>query len=92
MTDKPKTMKERLGRFLCLSRNIDPDWIEKESGKPFWQIMLPEANAVLEALLDPTPEMVEAMWSAERDTMVLSDPEKIVTTLWRAGVRAAMEE
>jgi hypothetical protein len=54
-----------------------------------WQFEVPNARAALEALREPSEEMVEAMedaanWFGPPD-------EKIVTGTWQAGIDAALK-
>lgn len=60
------TMRERMARNLCRSLNENPDgtqFVEKElRSRPDaacnWQFVLPEIDACLDALLEPTEAML----------------------------------
>jgi len=73
---------ERAARALC---RLDghPENATME-GRPLWQDYLPEVRAVIQAIRDPSHEMVQAVPS---DTNAPIYPEDI----WQAMIDAALE-
>lgn len=68
----PQSMRERCARAICLSEGVDPDMMCGGLGKlipageqwPAWKVRLPQVDAVLATLTEPSKEMLKAMQKA----------------------------
>lgn len=73
------TMLERVARAICMATRIDPDRKYKSSDysaatAPWefaWHAFQPEARAAIEAMREPTMEMLEAGNAAARERIDL---------------------
>lgn len=89
----PMTSLERAARALCtLDGNPENATMD---GKPLWQDYLPEARAVLGALREPSPAMIEAgseitshIASTESSESFAADAANV----WRVMVGVALSE
>jgi hypothetical protein len=52
-------MREKIARALCKQRGIDPDRQGHDGWPPYWPHLLPEVDAMLDALMEPTGGMVK---------------------------------
>lgn len=52
------TLMERAARALCRLDGYQED--EERKGRPLWQSYAPQVRAVLEAIHEPSPSMMEA--------------------------------
>lgn len=88
----PMPMREKIARVLCVATGHDPDQLLTASngpewdGKLFWNAFLREADAAIEALMEPTERMIT---SAENKTNL--DHGNLVTAVWQEMIRAAKD-
>lgn len=84
MTD----MIERLARTLCLDAGDNPDSAAPAhpSSVQFWQLYMPAARHFVEAMREPTPQMVNAAW--DNAPIGQFDPD----AAWRHMIDAILSE
>ncbi|MBO9589587.1 hypothetical protein [Devosia sp.] len=80
-------MREKMARALCKARGIDPDRQGHDGWPPYWPHVLPEVDAMLDALMEPTEGMIEANKSVDHLEPDLPD----VLGEWKAMITAAKE-
>lgn len=101
MTDKPQSMKERIEMALAkgnsdyyketyhLKPSDDPEGLMEPDYEARPKLYQKQRQYVLEALLDPTPEMLDAMETAFRDPQY---GLKHYHNLWRGVLQAAIKK
>lgn len=53
-------MREKMARALAVANEYDPDAIITRAGSRLWQAYLPDADAALDALAEPTDAMLRS--------------------------------
>jgi len=101
------TMIERCARALCALDGLDPDHQSNDDvdeGARLWTTYVPAAHAVIDALMEPTPEMGAAAASlyrggVDRDYMVSigksekwDDDVEMYSNIFRAMLSKAKSE
>lgn len=83
---------ERAARALCALDGHPEN--AKMDGKPLWQNYLPEAQAVLQAIRDPSEAMIELFEGPAGDAGWGMDKRKadLLTRTWNGLVDAALKE
>lgn len=78
-------MRERIARALCKSDRKDPD-SHHFAGKLLWEAYVHSADAVLNALREPTPEMVKAGYTANSYPIAGLAHSFAPTPVWQAMI------
>ncbi|WP_159978138.1 MULTISPECIES: hypothetical protein [unclassified Novosphingobium] len=84
------TALERAARALCYVHGVHPN--ERMGSNPSWMHYLPEAQAVLEAVRDPSTKMSVAGNHELNLRCGRQIDEQDVETTWRAMIDAALAE
>lgn len=77
----PEGMLERIARAICVEARISPE---------HWRIYQGWARAAVEAMLEPTPEMIVAGW-AMVDLHLCDGMDGALLALWQNMLIAALE-
>jgi len=90
-----ESMIKRVARVLCSFRGLNPD-AEADSlrGKFYaWEAFIPQARAVIEALREPTEEMISAMCKPVGPGKSLLENDKAAARVyWHRMIDAALKD
>lgn len=84
-------MREKIARAICMTTCPDCRQVADCEG---WKVDEPAAHAVLQAMSEPTPEMVEAMTRDMADSFDFDWENRgdIAKSAFRAAIRAAQQK
>lgn len=97
-------MVERVARAICEARGGDPDVLlsinsayddgrpEADVAIPNWRNHAAAARAAIEAMREPSPEMLAAFVPAKDDGPIGTWGGRIKERVWRAMIDAALKE
>jgi hypothetical protein len=82
-------MREKIARAMCWKNQMDPDAKSHINGNAWhWEDYLPDADAALDALMEPTDEMQNSGFAEYGPGAYdVAGPE----TIFKAMIRAAKE-
>lgn len=96
MSEAVSAMVERVARAICASSNRNPDRIHAEAmgehNVPEWRFSVDEAEAALEAMVEPTDDVIRAM-EVQAENSCNHDRSWLpwyTDEIWAAGINTAL--
>lgn len=77
-------MVEKVARALCIAAGINPE---------YWSnpLEVAQARAAIEAMMEPSPEMVDAAWPLPNfDGPIMDHRKSDIKEYWQAMLRSAL--